>query len=104
MLSPDEGEKSDRMGFIRKVYGILALQLSITAMSIGAVQLNPSMHAAMQEHGMMAGFLFIVSVVIELALICNRDLARRVPTNYGLLAIFTLCQAFYFSFVTTFYD
>ena len=73
-------------------------------MSIGAVQLNPSMHAAMQEHGMMAGFLFIVSVVIELALICNRDLARRVPTNYGLLAIFTLCQAFYFSFVTTFYD
>ena len=25
------------------------------------------------------------------------------PTNYSLLAIFTLCQAFYFSFVTTFY-
>ena len=23
MLSPSEGEKSDRMGFIRKVYGIL---------------------------------------------------------------------------------
>ena len=24
MLSPDDGEKTDRMGFIRKVFGILA--------------------------------------------------------------------------------
>ena len=43
-------------------------------------------------------------MVIEIALTCNRDLARRVPTNYALLAVFTMCQAFYFSFVTTFYD
>ena len=39
----------------------------------------------------MAGALFLISVVIEMALVCNRDLARRVPTNYGLLAIFTMC-------------
>ena len=25
MLDPDEGDKNDRMGFIRKVYGILAV-------------------------------------------------------------------------------
>ena len=31
-------------------------------------------------------------------------MARRVPTNYGLLAAFTFCQAFYFSYLTTNYS
>ena len=47
--------------------------------------------------------LFFVSIAIELAIICCRSVARKVPTNYTLLFIFTTCQAFYFSFVTTFY-
>ena len=51
----------------------------------------------------MAFSLFILSAMIEFMLICYRDIARRVPTNYSLLTVFTLCQAFYFSFVTTFY-
>ena len=57
----------------------------------------------MQGLGPLAITLFLISVVINILLICYRDLARRVPTNYGLLGIFTICQAFYFSFVTTFY-
>ena len=56
-----------------------------------------------QGLGPLAITLFIISVLINCALICFRDLARRVPTNYGLLALFTFCQAFYFSFVTTFF-
>ena len=38
-----------------------------------------------------------------MVLVCCRETARRVPTNYALLTVFTICQAFYFSFVTTFY-
>ena len=53
--------------------------------------------------GILAFSLFLISAIIEFVLICYRDIARRVPTNYALLAVFTLCQAFYFSFVTTFY-
>ena len=56
-----------------------------------------------QGQGILAFSLFIISAIIEFVLICYRDVARRVPTNYALLAIFTICQAFYFSFVTTFY-
>ena len=37
MDDPEDGEKNDRMGFIRKVYGILAAQLSFTALAIAAV-------------------------------------------------------------------
>ena len=34
-------DKNDQMGFIRKVYGILSVQLSLTAGAIGAVKLIP---------------------------------------------------------------
>lgn len=37
IFEPEEGEKSDRMGFIRKVYGILSVQLLGTAFAITAV-------------------------------------------------------------------
>lgn len=47
--------------------------------------------------------LFLFSVVIELIIVCNRTVARQVPTNYILLAIFTVCQSFYFAVVTTMY-
>ena len=64
MLSPEEGEKSDRMGFIRKVYGILAGQLSLTALAITAVQLSPEAAAMVQGHSYLALGLFLTSVVI----------------------------------------
>ena len=34
---------------------------------------------------------------------CCRSVARKVPTNYVLLVVFTLCQAFFFSWVTSQY-
>ena len=33
--------EQDRLGFIRKVYGILSVQLSITAGAVSAVKLSP---------------------------------------------------------------
>ena len=44
VLSPEDGEKSDRQGFIRKVYAILSAQLCVTGMAITAVQMNPALH------------------------------------------------------------
>ena len=64
MLDPDQGDKSDRMGFIRKVYGILSVQLLITALGIAAVQLSPQLHVAMQGQAALALTSFIVSVII----------------------------------------
>ena len=75
----------------------------MTAAGIGAVQLSPTLHESMQGHGILAFTLFLFSAVIQIVLICNREIARRVPVNYSLLTIFTICQAFYFAFITTFY-
>ena len=52
----------------------------------------------------MAIGLFLFSIVIEIVIICCRGFARKVPTNYILLFIFTACQAFYFSMFTSFYE
>ena len=45
--------------------------------------------------------LFFVSFVIEIMILCCKNMARVVPTNYILLSIFTICQAFFFSFATS---
>ena len=35
---------------------------------------------------------------------CCRSVARKVPTNYVLLVVFTLCQTFFFSWVVSQYS
>jgi hypothetical protein len=45
----------------------------------------------------------IISFIIEMMLICT-SFARRVPTNYILLLIFTLLEAFIFGHICSFYD
>ena len=99
----DQGDKADRQGFIRKVYGILSVQLFFTALSIGVVQMDPALRLQMQSYYYTALAMFIFSSILQLALIWRRDLARRVPVNYIMLALFTMCQAFYFSHVTSFF-
>ena len=47
MLDADEGDKEDRMGFIKKVYAILSVQLTFTAMAIAATTLDPDLNAWM---------------------------------------------------------
>ena len=104
MLDADEGDKEDRMGFIKKVYAILSVQLTFTAMAIAATTLDPELNAWMSQQAGLAIGLFLFSIVIELVLICCRSFSRKVPTNYLLLLLFTSCQAFYFAMVTTMYD
>ena len=54
----------------------------------------------------MAGLamgLLIISVCIECAILCCKSVARKTPTNYILLLIFTLCQAFVFASICSHY-
>ena len=100
MMSLGDLEVSDRLGFIRKVYGILSVQLAVTVGAIVLTKTNPATDEWMRHQAGLALSLFFVSFFIQITIICCRDVARKVPTNYVLLTIFTLCQAFFFSFVT----
>lgn len=46
---------------------------------------------------------FVVSLVSLYALACYPNLARTVPTNYALLGVFTVSEAYIVACITTFY-
>jgi len=82
------------MGFVRKVFSLLTIQLLFTAMIAGgcfAKRSDPKFAKLMANpavlFGALAGFL-----ATYIALVCC-DVDKKVPTNYILLTIFTFCQA-----------
>ena len=48
--------------------------------------------------------LIFIALFVQIAIICCRNCSRKVPTNYALLAIFTLCETWILSYICTFYD
>ena len=63
-------EVSDRLGFIRKVYCILSVQLLVTFGGIAYVKLDPEVDAAMRPLWGWGLFAFFVSFFIEIAIVC----------------------------------
>mmetsp|Transcript_26309 Transcript_26309/g.23178 ORF Transcript_26309/g.23178 Transcript_26309/m.23178 type:complete len:144 (+) Transcript_26309:162-593(+) len=45
-----------------------------------------------------------VTFALMCVLMCCLRVARKVPTNYILLGIFTLCESYLVSFISAFYD
>ena len=96
-----------RAGFVRKVYGILSIQLLITFGSVLLCQLKP-IKQAIFSHQALSGNLVIFSslsfLVLFLCLACCRDLSRNVPYNYIFLFAITLCEATACSIASSIYS
>ena len=78
-----------RFGFIRKVYGILSVQLTITACFCLAAMYNPFIQSIVMSWPALIGVV-ICYIVSAVALMCC-GLDRKVPVNYILCLIFTVC-------------
>ncbi|XP_050033090.1 protein lifeguard 4-like [Dermacentor andersoni] len=90
-----------RLGFLRKVYGILSIQLLATTVIAAFGMFTPAVKLYIsQNHWMVVG-AFFMSMALLLALMVKR---RETPTNYFLLMGFTLVQAFTVAVVVSFYD
>eukprot|EP01069_Polyplicarium_translucidae_P006226 Polyplicarium_translucidae@DN2925_c0_g1_i2.p1 len=88
-------ERELRHGFLRKVYGILCAQLCLTTV-VGALF---TFYQPLRAWTMAGGALWLLlagvaAFVVLLVLLCVPRLAQRVPHNYILLAVFTVCEAF----------
>lgn len=82
-----------RLGFIRKVYGILVVQLAFTFLF--CLISTTTDFITFQINNIAIFYLaLIVALVSSIVLICFRSIARSVPTNYILLGLFTLCEAY----------
>ena len=77
--------KAIRMGFLRKVYGLLAVQLIITTMIAGACLFTPTIKETIHAY---PGFL-LVAFVASFALLIGLHIKRKEsPINLILLALF----------------
>jgi len=90
-----------RLGFIRKVYGILSMQLLMTIMVSALCMYNESVKGFVQSSpNLLTGGMFL-SFGLLIALAAKR---RESPTNMYLLFAFTGVEAYTIGTIVTFYD
>eukprot|EP00940_MAST-03C_sp_MAST-3C-sp2_P001676 g1676.t1 len=91
-----------RLGFIRKVYAILAAQLILTCSVSYFFMYKPSVNAFVLDNTSAIMWpAFIVSIGLLIGLHCYK---KKHPTNYYLLFAFTLCEAFIVGIVCAAYE
>ena len=81
-------DKAIRNGFIRKVYGILAVQLGLTFAMCGWFMFHDQTRQYIQRNVWMMFVALIVYLVVYCILICCQSVTRSTPANYILLGIF----------------
>lgn len=95
---------NNKLGFIRKVYGILTAQLLITSLFVIIGVVSESFNSFLKENFWIMIVCGVVSIIVLIFLVCFQKFAREVPTNYILSGIFTLCESILVASVTAFYD
>lgn len=93
--------KEMRIGFVRKVYGLLSLQLLLT------VAVATPLQFASIEWVKTHSWVLLACVVLSVALMCSmsccRDACRRYPTNYLILLAVTLALSGVVGFASAMY-
>lgn len=87
-------DTSTRNGFVRKVYGILGVQLLVT-MLVGALMVRHGREWLKSNPSVILGVVALstfMSLVISCIFCCCPDTMRKTPQNYGLLVVFTLAE------------
>jgi len=84
---------SIRRGFMRKVYLILLVQLVTSLVFIVGFNYDKEVRQTVTENTLIfLGALFIGLIALVI-LACNENLRRQTPTNFILLAIFTISES-----------
>eukprot|EP00826_Nyctotherus_ovalis_P050770 TRINITY_DN6264_c0_g2_i2.p1 TRINITY_DN6264_c0_g2~~TRINITY_DN6264_c0_g2_i2.p1 ORF type:complete len:230 (-),score=40.85 TRINITY_DN6264_c0_g2_i2:162-851(-) len=93
----------ERLGFVQKVYGIIALQVGVTASFCFLALVNETFLSILHN-----SFLCVMSavglLVITLMLACSKDMRSSVPRNYILLLLFTIFEGHMVALVCNKYD
>ena len=92
-----------RLGFIRKVYGILMFQLLITVLMC-SLTFNSTIKQYILSKTEFFWIAMVLSLIIIIPVLCFKNLARRVPINYILIILWTICEAYMISCVCCVFD
>ncbi|CAG9323282.1 unnamed protein product [Blepharisma stoltei] len=94
----------DRLGFIRKVYGILTAELFVTFLMCLVVFLSEDYQDWIQDNIWCFIIAAIGAIAIILVLFCFKKVCRMVPINYILLFAFSILEGFTLSVFVSYYD
>lgn len=95
-----EGEV--RNGFIKKVYGILTVQLLLTFAI--AFPIQQADQTWVQSHYKYCQIAIFVSLAVTMGVMCCcHEAARRFPTNYLFLFVVTVCESVVVGFISAMY-
>jgi FtsH-binding integral membrane protein len=106
----DEADEIIRNGFVRKVFGILTAQLTVTAVviaifnSIDSVKKYVSLEEGGEGHTWPLVTSMFVSFGCIITLACCADMARSYPHNYIFLSLFTLAESVMLGVVCTTFE
>jgi len=90
-----------RMGFVRKVYSILAAQLLLTC--VVAAPITTMDPRWLQQHTWLLYMSVAVTLVTICAMSCCQGVARKYPLNYVLLFLFTGFEGVMVGFISAAY-
>jgi FtsH-binding integral membrane protein len=88
-----------RMGFIRKVYGILSAQMLLTTFMCFLSMFSKTFLKFQVENIWLILLAMVGTIVIPCLVCCKEDLFRQVPTNYIILGVFTLLESYIVGFI-----
>merc|ERR1719253_2397823 len=89
------------MGFVRKVYGILTVQLLLTTAIAAPFQLLTT--AQVEANSWILIVSSIVLIATMCAMICMAKKMREFPTNYIFLSVITICMGVLVGFTNAMY-
>ncbi|XP_022106174.1 protein lifeguard 1-like [Acanthaster planci] len=97
-------DRDVRLGFIRKVYGILTAQLVVTVAIIIPFAIVDSVKVYVLQNSWPFWTAFAVTFVLIIALSCCADLRRSFPANFIALFLFTICEGVLLGLACSTYD
>lgn len=86
-----------RLGFIRKVYGVLSVQILLTAL-VSSIGFISGVQDYYKTNMWPFWTSFAVMLIVLIPLACFKKVARKVPINYILLFTFTTGEAIMLSY------
>lgn len=99
----EQMEKVVRMGFVRKVYSVLMVQLAVTFGIVGIFTFSEPVRNFVQSTPELLFSAIGISFVALIAMACCTSVTRTYPYNYLALAVFTLCESYLVGTIASFY-
>lgn len=90
-----------RLAFLRKVYGILSIQLALTTFVSGFILFMPSLQLFMIRNQWIMIINMLANVIVTFPLISKR---QEYPTNFYLMGAFTMFNSLSLGMIISQYD